>query len=403
MAPFDIKSDFQIFKTSPDLAYFDSASTTFVPKISVEATCDFLNGIIASARRGAHHLVVKGSAIVEDSRRAVANFLDTNSNQISFQKSIPSAVASFALGYDWQGHRKSQMIVAQSEEHSVFVALQRVAQILDLKLDMVPVNSHGVLDLDHLNDLISTKTGIVAVSSTTIGIGVKNPLETIAKITHENGALLLSDITRSIGFHKNNPTISGPDILIFSGNINLMGPPGLAVQWIEESLGSNHVPGILGGSSVANVEPTSFEIALQPDKFESGTLNLPAIAGLGTSISYLKNLRNNGLVKHIQNLANHMLSHLKNIPNLVLYGNPTENNTIIGFNLGSSQEISCHDVALFLDESGIAVRSGLLCAHPLIKPIASDGFIQISLHGYNTISDVHRLAESLTLISEQLV
>jgi cysteine desulfurase/selenocysteine lyase len=251
--------------------------------------------------------------------------------------------------------------------------------------------------------LLSTKTGIVAVGSTSIGNGVKNPLKKVAKVTHGTEALLLSDITRSIGFHKDSPTKWGSDILVFSGNINLMGPPGLAVQWIEESLGSNHVPGILGGSSVANVEPTSFEIALQPDKFESGTLNLPAIAGLGTSISYLKNLRNNGLVKHIQNLANHMLSHLKNIPNLVLYGNPTENNTIIGFNLGSSQEISCHDVALFLDESGIAVRSGLLCAHPLIKPIASDGFIQISLHGYNTISDVHRLAESLMLISEQLI
>ncbi|MHA1637108.1 MAG: aminotransferase class V-fold PLP-dependent enzyme [Candidatus Thorarchaeota archaeon] len=403
MAQFDIKSDFQIFENNPDLAYFDSASTTLIPKISVDATCDFLNDTVASARRGAHHLAVKGSTIVEDCRRAVANFLDTKSNQISFQKSIPSAIASFALGYDWSGYRKNQILVAQSEEHSVLVALQRVSQILDLQLDMVPVDNHGVLDLGYLNDLISTNTGIVAAGSTTIGIGVKNPIETIAKITHENGALLLSDITRSIGFHENSPTKLGSDFLIFSGNINLMGPPGLAVQWIEESLGTNHIPAVLGGSSVANVESTAFEIALQPDKFESGTLNLPAIAGLGLSISYLNDLRNNGLVSHIQDLTRHMLSHLKNIPNMVLYGNPTENNTTIGFNLGSDQEISCHDVALFLDESDIAVRSGLLCAHPLIKPIAPDGLIQISFHGYNTQSDVNRLVESLTLISEQLI
>ncbi len=403
MASFDIKSDFQILENNPDLAYFDSASTTLVPKISVDATCDFLSGTVASARRGAHHLAVKGSAIVEDSRRAVANFLGTNSNQISFQKSIPSAVASFALGYDWTGHRKNQIVVAQSEEHSLLVALQRVAHLLNLKLDMAPVSNQGILDLDHLSDLISTNTGIVAVGSTTIGIGVKNPLETIAKITHDKGALLLSEVTRSIGLHKKSPTLSGSDILIFSGNINLMGPPGLAIQWIEESLGSSHTPAILGGSSVTNVESTSHEIALQPDKFESGTLNLPAIAGLEPSISYLSNLRKNGLVKHIQDLANHLLSHLKNIPNLVLYGSPTENNTIIGFNLGSGQEINCHDVALFLDESGVAARSGLLCAHPLIRPISSDGFIQISLHGYNTISDVNRLVESLTLISEQLI
>jgi cysteine desulfurase/selenocysteine lyase len=403
MAPLDIKSDFQLFDTNPDFAYFDSTSTTLVPKVSVDTVCDFLSSTVASARRGAHHLAVKGSSLVEDSRRTLAKFLDTDPNRISFQKSISSAVASFVLGYDWQKTKKNQIIVAQSEEHSVLVAIQRVTQILNLKLDVIRVQKDGNLDLDHFNKLLSNKTGIVAVGSTSIGIGANNPLEEIAKITHENEALLLSEITRSVGFERTNPSSLGPDILIFSGNINLMGPPGLAIQWIEETIGNTHTPAILGGSSVANVEHTSFETALQPDKFESGMLNIPAIVGLGASLQYLDGLHSNGLSQHLQNIAAHLLSRLKNVPDLVLYGNPTDSRTIFGVNLGSGTEISCHDVALFLDESGIAVRSGLLCAHPLVKPMSDEGFIQISLHGYNTIGDVDRLADSLEIIAEQLI
>jgi cysteine desulfurase/selenocysteine lyase len=268
---------------------------------------------------------------------------------------------------------------------------------------VIQLENDGTLDLDYLNNQISQKTGIIAVGSTTIGIGVDNPLREIAIIAHENDALLLSDVTRSIGFQKINPASLGSDILIFSANINLMGPPGLAIQWTEESVGKTHTPAILGGSSVANVESKSFEIALQPDKFESGMLNIPAIVGFSTSIKYLEELHTKGFLKHIQKLSTHLLSHLKKIPDLLLYGNPTENNTIFGINLGSGTEISCHDVALFLDESGIAVRSGLLCAHPLVKPMSDEGIIQISLHGYNTIEDITRLIESLEIIAEQLV
>lgn len=403
MALLDIKSDFQIYDDNPDLAYFDSASTTLVPTVTTDTINKFLGYTVASARRGAHKYTVRASALVEKVRGNLATFLNTDSNQISFQKSIPSAVGSFALGYDWTGNNKNQIIIGQSEEHSVMVALQRAAQILNLQLDLIPVSVEGILDLEAFAGLISNNTGLVAVGETAIGLGVRNPIEKISQITHENGAILITDATRSIAFDTINPEKSGVDVLVFSGNVGLMGAPGLAIQCIEKELGANHRPAILGGSAVTNVDPTTFDIAFQPDKFESGMLNIPAIVGLGTSLSYLNDLKSKDMSSHLHGLASHLLSQLNDIPSLVCYGNPSKNNTIFGFNLGNGDDISCHDVALFLDEADISVRSGLLCAHPLIKPISSEGFIQVSLHAYNTLSDVDRLIESLSLIAEQLV
>ena len=91
------------------------------------------------------------------------------------------------------------------------------------------------------------------------------------------------------------------------------------------------------------------------------------------------------------------------IENIVLYGNNDDSSTIFGFNLKESSEISCHDIALFLDESNISVRSGLVCAHPLVQSITHDGLIQVSIHGYNTLEDINHLIDTLILINEQLV
>jgi cysteine desulfurase/selenocysteine lyase len=385
------------------MAYFDSSSTTLVPRTTIEAVENFLKNTVASARRGAHSLATQGSTIVESTRKSVAEYLKTESSQISFQKSIPSAVASFAFGYDWHQTERKSIVISENEEHSVLVALQRVAQILRLEVKTIPIDGNGMLKLDTLDDLIDGDTGIVAACTTTVGWGVHNPLKEISSVTHENGAVLLTDASQSIAFNERFPIQSEADVIIASGNIGLMGPPGLAIQWIEKSLGTNHIPGILGGSSVADVQPTNHEISLIPDRFESGMLNVPAIAGLQSSIDYLVNLKESGMTSHMKNLSKYLHKRLDEITNVKKYGNPDETSTIFGFNLGDEGDISCHDIALFLDESDIAVRSGLLCAHPLVKGASTEGIIQVSLHAYNSESEIDNLCDNLDTISKDLI
>ncbi|MGD9381307.1 MAG: aminotransferase class V-fold PLP-dependent enzyme [Candidatus Thorarchaeota archaeon] len=402
-ATMDIKADFGIYDVEPELVYLDSASTTLVPKIAVDATQKFLNSIVSSSRRGAYRLAVDASSMTEDVRKSLANFMNAEKSQVSFQKSLPTAVASFAYGFDWKGTNRNKIVLAQNEEHSILVALLRAAQTLGLQVETVSLSSDGILDLSDLDQAVDTETGIVAVGHVTVGVGVINPLQEVAKICQEHEALLLTDATRSMGVTDTTLSSLHADIAVCSANIGLMAPPGLAIQWIRKNLGEIHQPGVLGGSAVANVEAQSFEIAFQPDKFESGTLNLPAIAGLGASLDYLRELRIQGQLKHMNTITAHTYDSLSDIEGLTLYGNPTKENSIFGFNIGDKDGINCHEVALFLDDSNIAVRSGLVCAHPSIKPFSEEGIVQISLHAYNTIEDIDRMAESLRMIIKELL
>jgi cysteine desulfurase/selenocysteine lyase len=142
---------------------------------------------------------------------------------------------------------------------------------------------------------------------------------------------------------------------------------------------------------------------MAPDKFEPGIINVPAIVGLGAAIDYIRTLYSRGFANHMKALSRYMLERLASINDVVLYGLPDENSTIFGFNIGENRGISCHDISLFLDQSNVAVRSGLLCAHPLVRLFADDGIIQASLHVYNSLDDIDRLADSLRLIREQLL
>ncbi len=398
---FDIKHDFGIYDQNPDLVYLDSASTTLVPKSAVAATSNFLNSIVASARRGAHKYAVKGSTIVEDVRSSLGSFLNTDKSQISFQKSIPSSVGSLIYGYNWKASNKNKIVIAQSEENSILVALLRAAEVLGLTVEIAPIDGEGVLSLSKLDDLVDDETGFVAVGHVTPGLGLLNPIEKVAEIVHKTDAILLTDATRSTGFIETTLSL-GSDILIFSANMGFMAPPGLSIQWIDKKIGETYRPGILGGSAVSNVQHGTFEPALQPDKFEPGFLNVPAIAGLDISIEYLKNLCSHGLVSHLKILSKYLHKRLTELPDIVIYGRPIETSTIFGFNL-NPETVNCHDIALFLDESNVAVRSGFICAHPLIQSISDEGIIQASIHAYNSLTDIDHLIDTLLTISNQLL
>jgi cysteine desulfurase/selenocysteine lyase len=399
----DVRNDFGIFEDNRNLIYLDSASTTLVPKVAVQATTDFLTRVVVSTRRGAYRLAIQGGTVVKNAREKLASFLQCESSGLSFQKSIPSAIASLTFGYDWKQNNKSKIVISQNEENSVYVSLLRAAQILDLNVDIIPFEEDGTISLKSLEESVDDQTGIVAVGHVIPGIGSMNPISKVADIVHSHDALLLTDATRSAGLTQDSITNLGSDVLVFSANIGLMAPPGLAIQWISSEIGKDHLPGILGGTSVSLIQGTTFETAFQPHKFESGFINVPAIAGLDSSIDYLSHLHEIGFESHIQNLSRYMKNRLQEIPGLTLYGNLNEVNTIFGFNLGEVSEIGCHDIALFLDESNIAVRSGYICAHPLIQTLTDDGLIQISLHAYNTIDEIDRLADTLRTISEQLL
>ncbi|MBD3405596.1 MAG: aminotransferase class V-fold PLP-dependent enzyme [Candidatus Lokiarchaeota archaeon] len=403
MSELDIRSDFSILRNNPSLAFFDSASTTLVPDIVADSVSNFLKNTVISTRRGAYSLAVQGGNQVESTRMKLAELLDIDSSRISFNNSIASSITSFCLGFDWIGNRKKKIIISEGEENSISVPLMHLAKILKLEVDFVRVNEFGEIELDSLYEKIDDSTGIVALSHVMLGTGNPNPVDMVSRMTRDFNAVLISDLTQSIGFTKKPLSSFGADICLFSGNIGFFGPPGVVIQCIDSELGREIYPGILGGSSVSDVRLGSFDVALQPDKFETGILNVPGIIGLGAGLEYSDFLRKNGFFEHMSHLRNHLTNRIDETDIVNMYGSHYDTRTIFGLSIGSDNSINCHDVALFLDESNIYVRSGLLCAHPLIRSLNPEGIIQISLHCYNSITDIDKLMDTLILIGEQLI
>ncbi|MHA1771168.1 MAG: aminotransferase class V-fold PLP-dependent enzyme [Candidatus Thorarchaeota archaeon] len=402
MSELDVKKDFNIFKTRPNLIYLDAASTSLIPQIVVRNVSTFLETIVVSSRRGAHSLAVKGAELVETSRKHLAQVLDTTSSQISFHGTITDAVSSILFGYDWKDNNRDTIVVSATEEHDTLLPAIHAAEILGLKVQIVPTDEVGLLDLDKMKDLLNSQVGIVIANTNPVGIGSRNPLLEVSQTAHEYGALVLSDATRGIGTSELVPEDIGADIVFFSANAAFLAPPGLTVQWIDSSLGVSFAPGIVGNNSVSNVTLSSYELALPPDKFESGTLNVPAIVGLNSALAYLESIGFEKIHQHIRTLSLKLWNGLSDMDGLIAYGCHYPGQSVFGFNVGSDDSLNCHDVALFLDQSDIAVRSGLLCAHPLIQSLSPDGIVQASIHVYNTLEDIDRLLEVLESIVTML-
>ncbi len=230
MIPNNIRSDFPVLANAPELVYFDSASSSLLPKACVDAVTSFLSTTVVSSRRGAHKLTVAASNMVESVRLRVATFTKTHPSQISFQPSIPCAVTSLVYGYDWKEKKKSRILLSQNEEHDIYVSLIRAAKGLHLDVDIIPINERGAIDVNSVSELMTPETGIVAVGLVAPGTGNRNPVKEIRSIVDDADTILLCDATRGIGFFENEFASIGADIVLCNANIGLLGPPGLAIQ-----------------------------------------------------------------------------------------------------------------------------------------------------------------------------
>ncbi|MGQ4871560.1 MAG: aminotransferase class V-fold PLP-dependent enzyme [Candidatus Thorarchaeota archaeon] len=391
----DIRGDFNILRTQPNLVYLDAASTALVPTRVVDAMARFLNEVAVSSRRGAYSLATRGAELVELTRKRVAKLTSTEPSMVSFHNTVAETVSSLVYGMSWnRGHRHT-IVMAETEDHDTMVPLLRAAQVLGLRVRTIPIGPDYCLDLNQAAALIDNRTGLVAVGCSPVGIGTHNDVQEVSKIAHEHEAIVLSDATRYLGLFEFDVMSVGADVTIVSANNAFLAPPGIVIQWVDKDVAREHVPGILGGSTVTAVTLTSFEPALYPDKFEPGLMSVPGIAGLAEAVDYIVTLGPKRIKSHLQSLSSQLSAGLKELSTVLVYGPVHPHRTTFGFNVGVTEPLNCHDVAMFMDQLGIAVRSGLLCAHPLVSSLSGEGIVQASIHVYNTSEDIDRFLEAL--------
>ncbi len=400
----EIAKDFPILsRTLRDgkrLVYLDSGATSQKPISVIEAESDFYRLHNAAVHRGAHQLAEEATDAYEGAREIVAKFINAEIDEIVFTKSATESLnlVSYSMGNALVGNRfhlsaGDSIVVTEMEHHANLIPWQQLAARTGATLTWLSVTPEGRLDLSNLNEVISEKTKVVALTHQSNVLGIINPLEEIVKRAHEVGAVVVLDACQSVPHMPIDVKLLNIDFLAFSGH-KAVGPTGVGIFWGRAELLADLPPFLTGGSMIENVTMTSATWAQAPKKFEAGVPNMAQAVGLGAALTYLSKIGMQKIHDHEIGLTSNLLGKLSEISTLKVVG-PTSTQMrggTVSFTLG---DIHPHDLGQFLDNQGIAVRTGHHCAWPLTRKLGVPATTRASLYLYNTEQDIDALIEGI--------
>ena len=258
---------------------------------------------------------------------------------------------------------------------------------------MKPLTDDGRLDLRTLDQLLTARTKIVAVTLMSNVLGTINPVERIVGAAHRQGALVLVDGAQAVPHMPVDVAALGCDVLVFSSH-KMLGPTGVGVLWAREALLESMEPFLGGGEMISDVQLTSATWNEVPWKFEAGTPNIADVIAFGEALAYLTRVGMEQVRAHEVEMATYALKQLATLDGLILYGpdDVSQRGAAISFNL---EGLHPHDVGTVLDAEGVAIRAGHHCAKPLMRRLGVVATARASFYLYNTPDEVDRLVEAL--------
>lgn len=396
------KKDFPIFERKVrggnSLIYLDSGATSQKPNSVIEAESNFYRTVNAAVHRGAHLLAEEASEVYESAREKVAAFIGAISNEVIFTKSATESLNIIAYSFGNPDSRINikagdQIVVTEMEHHANLIPWQQLAKRTGAELRWLSVTADGRIDLTNLDQVITKKTKIVAITHQSNVLGSILPVETLVKAAHDVGALVVLDACQSAPHFALDVKKLDVDFLAFSGHKTL-GPTGIGVLWGKFGLLEKLEPSLFGGSMVDSVTMVSATWAATPRKFEAGVPNMAQAVGLSAAIDYLNQIGMHNIAQHEQDLTSYLLKGITSISGVKVIGpvDMKDRGGVVSFTVDG---VHPHDVGQVLDQYGIAVRTGHHCAWPLMRKLNLVGTTRASLYLYNSKSDVDSLLESI--------
>lgn len=390
----DIRDDFPILKNR-NIAYLDSGATTQKPKQVIKAIEDFYENYNANVHRGAYSLSTEASAIYEDTRTKIANFINAkHREEIIFSKNATESLNLIAYSYGLDKLKKDdEIVISIMEHHSNLVPWQKVAKQTDAKLNYMYINDEFEISDKEIENKITDKTKIVGITHVSNVLGTINNIKKIIKYAHKKGAIVIVDASQSIPHMKIDVQDLDCDFLVFSGH-KMLAPLGIGVLYGKREILNDMTPFLMGGDMIEYVYEQNTTFAPLPNKFEAGTQNIEGVIGLGSAIDYINNFGYDNIQKIENDLLSYAREELSKLDFLTLYLTPNKENhsSVISFNING---VHPHDVASILDSEGVCVRSGNHCAQPLLRFLGIDSTCRASFYFYNTKEDVDRLVKAL--------
>ncbi|EIP8931786.1 cysteine desulfurase SufS [Salmonella enterica] len=398
-----VRADFPILQREVNglpLAYLDSAASAQKPNQVIHAESAFYRHGYAAVHRGIHTLSAQATESMENVRKQASRFINARSaEELVFVRGTTEGINLVANSWGTENIRAGDnIIISEMEHHANIVPWQMLCERKGAELRVIPLHPDGTLRLETLAALFDDRTRLLAITHVSNVLGTENPLPDMIALARQHGAKVLVDGAQAVMHHAVDVQALDCDFYVFSGH-KLYGPTGIGILYVKEALLQEMPPWEGGGSMISTVSLTQGTTwAKAPWRFEAGTPNTGGIIGLGAAIDYVTSLGLDKIGDYEQMLMRYALEQLAQVPDITLYG-PAQRLGVIAFNLGKHH---AYDVGSFLDNYGIAVRTGHHCAMPLMAWYGVPAMCRASLAMYNTHEEVDRLVAGLTRIHRLL-
>ncbi|CHF17929.1 cysteine desulfurase SufS [Salmonella enterica] len=398
-----VRADFPILQREVNglpLAYLDSAASAQKPNQVIDAESAFYRHGYAAVHRGIHTLSAQATESMENVRKQASRFINARSaEELVFVRGTTEGINLVANSWGTENIRAGDnIIISEMEHHANIVPWQMLCERKGAELRVIPLHPDGTLRLETLAALFDDRTRLLAITHVSNVLGTENPLPDMIALARQHGAKVLVDGAQAVMHHAVDVQALDCDFYVFSGH-KLYGPTGIGILYVKEALLQEMPPWEGGGSMISTVSLTQGTTwAKAPWRFEAGTPNTGGIIGLGAAIDYVTSLGLDKIGDYEQMLMRYALEQLAQVPDITLYG-PAQRLGVIVFNLGKHH---AYDVGSFLDNYGIAVRTGHHCAMPLMAWYGVPAMCRASLAMYNTHEEVDRLVAGLTRIHRLL-
>lgn len=384
----EIRQDFPALRQQiygKNLIYFDNGATSQKPQMVLDAIQQYYSKDNANIHRGVHHLSQKATNEYEASREFIQRYINAaKKEEIIFTKGTTDGINLVANSFSDLLQAGDEILISAMEHHSNIVPWQMVCERKKLILKVIPINKRGELDMAAFEQLLSSKTKLVAVTHISNALGTINPIKEIIDSSHAIGAKVLIDGAQSIQHLKVDVQDLNCDFFVFSGH-KVFGPTGIGVLYGKSHLLEEMPPYQGGGDMIAKVtfEKTTYNEL--PFKFEAGT---PHIAGgicLGTALQYLDQFDLNEIAHYEKELAEYAQDLLSTFEDVRIIGTAKQKTSVVSFVVDG---VHPFDIGTLLDKQGIAVRTGHHCTQPLMDFYGIPGTVRASFAFYNTKEEI---------------
>ena len=397
----DIKSQFPILnKKLPSgntLVYLDSANSTQKPQVVIDRMNKFLTEEYSSIGRSIHELSNHATMVVEDSRKAVAEFINANeSDEIVFTKSATESINMVAKAFGRTMQPGDEIITTEVEHHSNYIPWHLERKFNKFSIKFLKLDDKHQLNIDELESLITDRTKIIAITQLSNTTGQVVDIKRVCEIAHKHNIAVAVDGTQGAPHMKVDVQDLDCDFYCMSGH-KMYGPSGIGVMYAKRKWIDKLDPALGGGGMITTVSHDDVEFAEGCRKWEAGTLAVTEIVGLHEAIKFYNTIGFDKMLEHEQQVINYAYNEMKKIDGMKFIGTE-DRKAVISFNIGN---IHHQDMAEFLDAYGIATRPGHHCTQMLHRQIGWTGSCRISTGVYNTTQEIDYLIECLKKIKSK--